>query len=93
MKGMSLTVEARDELRSLLVSLVMFGEGETARKLQHMAENFQLSQMAAVRLAEDTMSNDSINENAHTLEHYTRKVRSEMQNSEALSWRTKVFIS
>ncbi|KAF7811336.1 elongator complex protein 1 isoform X1 [Senna tora] len=92
MKGMSLTVEARLELKSLLVCLVMFGEGETARKLQQMAENFQLSQMAAIRLAEDTISNDSINEYTHTLEHYTRKVRNDMQNSEAFSWRAKVFL-
>ncbi|XP_061372397.1 elongator complex protein 1 isoform X2 [Gastrolobium bilobum] len=93
LKGMSLTVEARRELKSLLVSLMMFGEGETARKLQQMGENFQLSQMAAVRLAEDTMSNDTINEYAHTLEQYTRKVRIEMHNSEALSWRIKMFLS
>lgn len=93
MKGMSMTLEARNELKSLLVCLVMFGEGETARKLQQVGENFQFSQMAAVRLAEDTMSNDSINEYTHTLEHYTQKVRNEMQNSEALSWRAKVFLS
>ncbi|KAJ1436377.1 WD40/YVTN repeat-like-containing domain superfamily [Sesbania bispinosa] len=74
LKSMSLTVEARHELKSLLISLMMFGEGETARKLQQMGENFQLSQMAAVRLAEDTISNDTINEHAHTLEQYTRKV-------------------
>ena len=93
LKGMSLTVEARRELKSLLVSLMMFSEGETARKLQQMGENFQLSQMAAVRLAEETISNDTINEHAHTLEQYTRKVRSEMQDSEAFSWRLKVFLS
>lgn len=93
LKGMSLTVEARRELKALLVSLMMFGEGETARKLQQMGENFQLSQMAAVRLAEDTISNDTINEYAHTLEQYTRKARVEMHNSEAFSWRIKVFVS
>ncbi|XP_027365775.1 elongator complex protein 1 isoform X2 [Abrus precatorius] len=93
LKGMSLTVEARREVKSLLVSLVMFGEGETARKLQQMGENFQLSQMAAVRLAEDTISNDIINEYEHTLEQYTRKVRIEMHNSEAFCWRIKVFQS
>lgn len=92
LKGMSLTVEARHELKSLLVSLMMFGEAETCRKLQQMGENFQLSQMAAVRLAEDTVSNDTINEYAHTLEQYTQKVRSEMHNSEAFSWRLKVFV-
>lgn len=93
LKGMSLTVEARRELKSLLVSLMMFGETETCKKLQQMGENFQLSQMAAVRLAEDTVSNDTINEYAHTLEQYTQKVRSEMHNSEAFSWRLKVFLS
>ncbi|GAU12180.1 hypothetical protein TSUD_01460 [Trifolium subterraneum] len=93
LKGMSPRVESRRELKSLLVALMMFGEGETARKLQQMAENFQLSQMAAVRLAEDTISNDTINEYAHTLEQYTRKVRDEMNNSEALSWRIKVFLT
>ncbi|QHN79394.1 Elongator complex protein [Arachis hypogaea] len=93
LKGMSLTPEARRELKSLLVSLMMLGEGETARKLQHVAENFQLSQIAAVRLAEETMSNDIINEQAHTLEQYSRKVRSHMHDSEAFSWRLKVFIS
>ncbi|KAI4351060.1 hypothetical protein L6164_005447 [Bauhinia variegata] len=93
LKGMPLTAEAMRELKSLLVVLVMFGEGETACKLQHTAENLQLSQMAAVRLAEDTMSSDIINEHAHTLENYTQKVKSEMGDSEAFSWRIKVFLS
>ncbi|KAI5432774.1 hypothetical protein KIW84_020179, partial [Lathyrus oleraceus] len=93
LKGMSLRVESRRELKSLLVSLMMFGEGETARKLQQMGENFQLSQMAAVRLAEETISTETINEYAHTLEQYTRKVRDDMHNSEDLSWRLKVFLT
>ncbi|XP_058758036.1 elongator complex protein 1-like isoform X1 [Vicia villosa] len=93
LKGMSLRVESRRELKSLLVSLMMFGEGETARKLQQMGENFQLSQMAAVKLAEETISTETINEYAHTLEQYTRKVRDEMHNSEDLSWRLKVFLA
>ncbi|KAG4984701.1 hypothetical protein JHK87_029450 [Glycine soja] len=93
LKGMSLTVEAKRELKSLLVSLMMFGEGETCKKLQQTGENFQLSQMAAVKLAEDTISNDTINEYAHTLEQYTQKVRNEIHNSEAFSWRLKVFLS
>jgi len=92
LKGMSLTVEARRELKSLLVSLMMFGEGETCRKLQLMGENFQLSHMAAVRLAEDTISSDTINEHAHTLEQYALKVKSELRNSEAFSWRLQVFL-
>jgi len=92
LKGMSLTVEARRELKSLLVSLMMFGEAETCRKLQLMGENFQLSHMAAVRLAEDTISSDTINENAHTLERYAQKVKSDLRNSEAFSWRLQVFL-
>lgn len=92
LKGMSLTVEARRELKTLLVALMMFGEGETCRKLQQTGENFQLSQMAAVRLAEDTISCDTINEYEHTLEKYTQKVRTEMHKSEAFSWRLKVFL-
>ncbi|XP_047162968.1 elongator complex protein 1 isoform X1 [Vigna umbellata] len=92
LKSMSLTVEARRELKSLLVSLMMFGEGETCRKLQLMGENFQLSYMAAVRLAEDTISSDTINEHAHTLEQYVQKVKSELRNSEAFSWRLQVFL-
>ncbi|KAJ7971300.1 Elongator complex protein 1 [Quillaja saponaria] len=93
LKGMCLATGARHELRSLLVSLVMLGEDEAARKLQRTGENFQLSQMAAIKLAEDTVSNDSIDEYAHTLEYYTQKVRSEMQNSDTFSWRCQVFIS
>ncbi|GKU91909.1 hypothetical protein SLEP1_g5716 [Rubroshorea leprosula] len=93
LKGMSLTAGAKCELKSLLVSLVMLGEDKTARKLHHTAENFQLSQMAAVKLAEDTMSTDSINEHAHTLQRYLEKVKCEVPTSEAFSWRPRVFIS
>ncbi|EOY18197.1 IKI3 family protein isoform 1 [Theobroma cacao] len=93
LKGMSLTAGAKSELKSLLVSLVMLGKEETARKLQHVGENFQLSHMAAVRLAEDTMSNDSIDERAHTLERYVQKVKAELQDSDAFSWRCRVFLS
>ncbi|XVE69146.1 hypothetical protein DITRI_Ditri09bG0127200 [Diplodiscus trichospermus] len=93
LKGMSLTAGAKRELKSLLVSLVMLGNEETARKLQHVGESFQLSHMAAVRLAEDTMSNDIINEHAHTLERYVQKVKSEMQDSDTFSWRCRVFLS
>lgn len=93
LKGMSLTAGARRELKSLLLSLVMLGEEEIARKLQRAGENFQLSQMAAFQLAEDTMSTDRIDEHAHTLEHYIVKVRTEVQNSEAFLWRSKIFLS
>jgi elongator complex protein 1 len=90
---MSLTAGARRELKSLLLSLVMLSEEEIARKLQRAGENFQLSQMAAFQLAEETMSSDRIDEHAHTLEHYIAKVRTELQNSEAFSWRSKIFLS
>ncbi|XVF23857.1 hypothetical protein REPUB_Repub13aG0075700 [Reevesia pubescens] len=93
LKGMSLTAGAKRELKSLLVSLVMLGKEETARKLQHVGENFQLSHMAAVQLAEDTLSNDTINEHAHTLERYVLKVKNKLQNSDAFSWRSRVFLS
>ncbi|XVE99535.1 hypothetical protein REPUB_Repub03eG0207400 [Reevesia pubescens] len=93
LKGMSLTAGAKRELKSLLVSLVMLGKEETARKLQHVGENFQISHMAAVRLAEDTLSNDSINEYAHTLERYVLKVKTELQDSDAFSWRCRIFLS
>lgn len=93
LKAMSLTAGAKSELKSLLLSLIMLGEEEIARKLQRAGENFQLSQMAAVQLAEDTMSSDSLDEHAHTLEHYIIKFRTEVQNSEAFSWRSKIFLS
>lgn len=74
-------------------TLVMLGEVETARKLQKAGENFQLSHMAAVKLAEDTVSTDGIDEHTQTLEHYTQSIRSVVQNSEAFFWRCKVFLS
>ncbi|KAI3731084.1 hypothetical protein L1987_62267 [Smallanthus sonchifolius] len=55
MKGMCLTDGARRELKSLLGCLVMIGKEDTARKLQRVAENFQLSQISAVKLAEDAI--------------------------------------
>lgn len=93
LKGMSLTAGGKQELKSLLVSLVMLGEEETARKVQHVGENFQLSHMAAVRLAEDTLSDDTINEHGHTLERYLQKVKTELKDSDAFSWRCRVFLS
>lgn len=77
LKGMSLTAGAESELKSLLNTLVMLGNIETARKLHRTAESFRLSQMAAVKLAGDTVSNTTIDEQAHTLDNYLQKVRSE----------------
>lgn len=92
LKGMSLAEGARSELKSLLISLVMLGEEDTARKLQRTADKFQLSQIAAVKLAEDAMSTDNIDEHAFTLDHYIPNVREQVQNSDAFSWRSKVLL-
>lgn len=93
LKGMSLTAGVKRELKSLLLALVMLGEVESARKLQRAGENFQLSQIAAIRLANDTMHNDYMDEKMHTLDHYMQKEKSEVQNSEDFFWRCKVFPS
>lgn len=91
LKGMSLAEGAKCELKSLLNSLVMLGEEDLARKLQRMAEKFQLSQTAAVKLAEDAVSTDSIDEHAFTLDHYIAKVHKEIPKSDAFSWQLKVL--
>ncbi|GMP22931.1 hypothetical protein CsSME_00000724 [Camellia sinensis var. sinensis] len=92
LKGMSLTTGAKGELKALLVSLVMLGKEDIARRLQRIGENFQLSQMAAVKLAEDAMSSDIIDEQAHSLDHYIRKVRKDPQHLDSFCWRSKVLI-
>lgn len=93
LKGMSLPEGSKLELKSLLVCLVMLGEVEIAKRLQQAGENFQLAQMAAVKLADDTVSSDVINDHAHSLERYVQITVKELQNSEAFSWRSKVFLS
>ncbi|CAL1411247.1 unnamed protein product [Linum trigynum] len=93
LKGMSLSAGAARELKSLLCCLMMLGSEEIARKLQRVAENFQLAQMAAVKLAEDTLSCDSINEQARALERYVDKTRADPETPLAMSWRSKVLIS
>ncbi|KAL8541825.1 hypothetical protein ACS0TY_002904 [Phlomoides rotata] len=92
LKGMSLSEGAKCELKSLLICLVMLGEEATARKLQRTAEKFQLSQVAAVKLAGDSISSDIIDEHAFTLDHYIQYVRKNLQNSDAFSWRLKVLV-
>ncbi|KAK4758044.1 hypothetical protein SAY87_019345 [Trapa incisa] len=93
LKGMSLTTAAMKEMRSLLICLIALGEEEAARKLQHVGESFQLSQLAAVKLAEDAMLTDVIDEQAHSLDRYIQEVRLQSGTSEAFSWRHKVFVS
>ncbi|KAJ8540357.1 hypothetical protein K7X08_030276 [Anisodus acutangulus] len=56
LKGMSLTTGAKHELKSLLICLVMLQKEDIARKLQHVATIFQLSQMAAVKLADEAIA-------------------------------------
>ncbi|XP_052205428.1 elongator complex protein 1 [Diospyros lotus] len=92
LKGMSLTTGAKLELKSLLVSLVMLAKEDIARRLQHIGEKFQLSQMAAVKLAEDAMSSDIIDEQAYSLDHYIQKVR-KVAHSDTFSWQSKVLLS
>lgn len=93
LKGMSLSVGAKRELKSLLVSLVMLNKEDIARKLQRVGENFQLSQMVAVSLAADAASSEIIDENAFSQELYMKKVRKELLHSEAFSWQIKMFLS
>ncbi|KAK4717203.1 hypothetical protein R3W88_015541 [Solanum pinnatisectum] len=92
LKGMSLTSGAKRELKSLLICLVMLQKEDIARKLQHVATNFQLSQMAAVKLADEAISNDTINEHVYVLDNYIPKIKEEMQHSELFSWQSKVLI-
>lgn len=92
LKGMSLAVGARCELKSLLSSLVLLGNEDIARKLQRVGENFQLSQVAAVRLAEDAMASDVVDEHAYSLERYILKVRKELLQSADFSWQSKIFL-
>ncbi|VFQ63791.1 unnamed protein product [Cuscuta campestris] len=91
LKGMALASGARRELHSLLICLVMLHEDAVAKKLQLIAKKFQRSQTAAVRLAEDAMPSDRLDEQAHTLEKYVQRVRDEMQHSDIFSWQVKAL--
>lgn len=91
LKGMSLGAGAVRELRSLLACLVMIGKEDIARKLHRVGENFQLSQTAAVKVAEDAMSCDVVDEHAFVLEVYIKKLGMELLQSEEFFWRSKVF--
>uniref|UniRef100_A0A0E0I2D9 Elongator complex protein 1 n=1 Tax=Oryza nivara TaxID=4536 RepID=A0A0E0I2D9_ORYNI len=92
LKGMSLTSGALTELKSLLVVLIQLGREETALQVQLAGDNFEVSQRAAVKLAEDTVSNDKIDENAHTLENYVKMLRAHQSaDSETTCWRIKAL--
>ncbi|KAL3523789.1 hypothetical protein ACH5RR_016623 [Cinchona calisaya] len=92
LKGMSLAAGAKNEIKSLLTSLVMLGKEVIARKLQRACESFQLSQMAGVKLAEDAMLTNSMDELVYSLERYIQKVRTDVQHLDAFSWLSKVLV-
>ncbi|XP_057768929.1 LOW QUALITY PROTEIN: elongator complex protein 1 [Salvia miltiorrhiza] len=91
LKGMSLAEGAKCELKSLLICLVILGEEDNARKLQRTAEKFQLTQTAAVKLADDLIPVDNIDEQAFNLDSYIQNVQKEVQNSDAFSWKSKIL--
>lgn len=93
LKGMRMMEGGKRELKSLLICLVTLGETESAQKLQQTAENFQVSQVAAVELADDTVSSESVDEEVYCLERYVQKTRSTARDSDAFSWMLKVFTS
>lgn len=93
LKGMSLAAGAAREVKSLLACLVMIGKDDIARKLQRAVEIFQLSQIAAVKVAEDAISCDTVDEHKFVLEVYIKKLRKELLQSEEFSWQSKVFVA
>lgn len=93
LKGMRMTEGGKRELKSLLICLVTLGENESAQKLQMTAENLQVAQVAAVELADDTVSSESVDEDFYSFERYVKKTRSTARDSDAFSWMLKVFIS
>ncbi|KAK9715761.1 hypothetical protein RND81_06G187500 [Saponaria officinalis] len=93
LKGMALTSGAKHELKSLLSTLLMLGMEGTARKVQHISESFQFSQMAAVKLAEDSISTEIVDDQTYSFYRYLQKVKREECDFEAFSWRSKILIS
>jgi elongator complex protein 1 len=92
LKGMALTGGAQNELKSLLVVLIQLGKEERARQVQEAAGNFEVSHTAAVKLAEDTVCSDKVDESTHTLEHYVKMLKAHGSgDSEPGSWRIKAL--
>jgi elongator complex protein 1 len=93
LKGMALTSSAQNELKSLLVVLLQMGKEEIGRQVQQAGDIFEVSQRAAVKLADDTVCDNKIDENAHTLEHYIRMLRAlePGYSEESASWRIRAL--
>lgn len=91
LKAMALTASAQRELKSLITALLMLGREEIARQLQQVADTFELSQVAAMKLTQDTVATDTIDETTQTLEHYMKKLRQTSQ-SRILSWQSKILL-
>lgn len=72
LKGISITDSAQRELKSLLNALITLCKEEPARRLQRAADNFQMSQIAAVKLTEEASASDKIDENTQSLDHYLK---------------------
>ncbi|CAA7389646.1 unnamed protein product [Spirodela intermedia] len=73
LKAIALTSSAQREVKSLVLALIMLGKTEAARQLQRAADNFIQSQAAAVKLCEETISTEIVDEAAHTLDRYREK--------------------
>ncbi|XP_071732842.1 elongator complex protein 1-like isoform X2 [Rutidosis leptorrhynchoides] len=93
LKGMCFAAGAKREVKSLLGCLVMIGKQDIARKLQRCVETFQLSQIAAVKVAEDAMSCDTVDEHKFVLEVYINQLRKDLLQSDEFSWQSTVFVA
>ena len=62
-KGMALTAGAQRELKSLAVALLPLGKEGAAREVQQVADTFQQSQEATMKLTEDTIASTTTDEN------------------------------
>jgi elongator complex protein 1 len=89
LRGMALTTGAQREIKSLIVVLISLGKDEIARQVQNCVDNFEMIQKAAIKLAEDTVGNDIIDETTHTLENYVRNMRALPRHD---TWQTKVLM-
>ncbi|KAJ4792991.1 Elongator complex protein 1 [Rhynchospora pubera] len=90
LRGMALASGAQREIKSLVVVLLSLGKYDIARQVQNCVDNFEVTQKAAVKLAEDTIGNEIIDEAAHTLENYVKILRALPRHD--ISWHTKVLM-